>query len=52
MTQNHNDQTEIEPLDHVALEDVAGGSTGKCCSCVSCSHPRPPGDEEIVMGPE
>lgn len=32
-----NDQTDIQPLDDEALEEVAGGSSGNCCSCSSCS---------------
>ena len=39
MAENAKDQgTEIEPLDDEALEDVAGGSTGTCCSCSGCSN--------------
>ena len=32
-----HDQTDIEPLDDAALEEVAGGSSGSCCSCSGCS---------------
>lgn len=38
------DQTSIEPLDDETLEEVAGGSSGGCCSCSSCSI-RPPVDQ-------
>ena len=37
MAENQNDQTDIQPLDDEALEEVAGGSSGGCCSCSSCS---------------
>ena len=30
-------QTDIVPLDDAALEEVAGGSSGSCCSCSGCS---------------
>ncbi len=38
MAQSQNDQTEIEPLDDEALEEVAGGSSAHCCSCSYCSR--------------
>jgi hypothetical protein len=41
--------TEIEPLSDEALEDVAGGSSGNCCSCSGCSSP--PSDPPIDEGP-
>jgi hypothetical protein len=39
MSDPRYDPAEIEPLDDDALEDVAGGSTGQCCSCSGCSNP-------------
>ena len=40
MAENPKDQSaEIEPLSDEALEDVAGGSSGTCCSCTGCSNP-------------
>lgn len=29
---------DIEPLSDEALEEVAGGSSGSCCSCSGCSN--------------
>ena len=41
MAENPKDQgAEIEPLSDDALEDVAGGSSNGCCSCVGCSPPQ------------
>ncbi len=37
MAQNHNEQTDIQPLDDEALEEAAGGSSSACCSCCCCS---------------
>ncbi len=44
MAEIQNDQTDIEPLDDEALDAVAGGSSGNCCSCHLCStNPEPVG---------
>lgn len=37
MASDPNNQTEIEPLSDETLEEVAGGSSGSCCSCSGCS---------------
>ncbi len=41
IAESQNDQTELEPLDDEALEEVAGGSSGQCCSCSYCSSRLP-----------
>ena len=53
MAEIQNDQTDIEPLDDDTLEEVAGGSSGGCCSCSSCSikpaEPTPV-EVDIIIG--
>ena len=45
-----HDQTDIEPLDDEALEEVAGGSSGGCCSCDNCSiRPAEPTPVDIII---
>ena len=45
------DDLEIEPLSDEALESVAGGTSGGCCTCSgdNCSSSNPPKEE--VEGP-
>jgi len=51
MAENQNDGTDIEPLDDAALEEVAGGSTGGCCSCANCSNIKPSSPEPTIDQP-
>ncbi len=48
MAENQYDQADIEPLDDETLEEVAGGSSGSCCSCSNCSV-QPPSDSAILV---
>jgi hypothetical protein len=41
MADTPRNDADIEPLSDEALEEVAGGSSGGCCSCDSCSNPPP-----------
>ena len=51
MAEIRSDQTDIEPLGDEALEEVAGGSSGGCCSCSSCSiRPSEPTPVDVDNG--